>query len=39
MDADFSYGPRYLSDFLKAIKDAGLVMASLYIPGGNTPYQ
>ncbi len=37
MDADFSHDPRYLPDFLKAIKHADLVIGSRYIPGGNTP--
>src|SRR5436305_11407392 len=37
MDADFSHDPRYLPDFLKAIKRADLVIGSRYIPGGNTP--
>jgi dolichol-phosphate mannosyltransferase len=34
MDADFSHDPRYLPDFLKAIKDHDLVLGSRYIKGG-----
>lgn len=37
MDADFSHDPRYLPDFLNAIRNADLVIGSRYIPGGNTP--
>ena len=37
MDADFSHDPSYLPDFLKAIKNADLVIGSRYIPGGGTP--
>ena len=37
MDADFSHDPRYLPDFLKAIKHADLVIGSRYIPGRSTP--
>lgn len=37
MDADFSHDPRYLPDFLKAIKHADLVIGSRYVPGGGTP--
>lgn len=37
MDADFSHDPRYLPDFLKAIKHADVVIGSRYIPGGGTP--
>ena len=37
MDADFSHDPRYLPDFLKAIKYADLIIGSRYIPGGSTP--
>jgi dolichol-phosphate mannosyltransferase len=37
MDADFSHDPRYLPDFLKAIKHADLVIGSRYVPGGDTP--
>ena len=37
MDADFSHDPRYLPDFLRAIRDADLVIGSRYIPGGKTP--
>ncbi|HEV2581417.1 MAG TPA: glycosyltransferase [Ktedonobacteraceae bacterium] len=37
MDADFSHDPRYLPDFLEAIKEADLVIGSRYVPkGGNT---
>lgn len=38
MDADLSHDPRYLSDFLTAIRNgADFVVASRYIPGGGTP--
>jgi dolichol-phosphate mannosyltransferase len=37
MDADFSHDPRYLPDFLEAIKRADLVIGSRYIQGGGTP--
>lgn len=37
MDADFSHNPRYLPDFLQAIKHADLVIGSRYIAGGGTP--
>ncbi|MBV9257436.1 MAG: polyprenol monophosphomannose synthase [Ktedonobacteraceae bacterium] len=37
MDADFSHDPKYLPDFLKAIKSADLVIGSRYIKGGSTP--
>lgn len=35
MDADFSHDPKYLPDFLEAIKDADLVIGSRYIKGVN----
>jgi len=35
MDADFSHDPRYLPDFLEAIKDNDLVLGSRYISGVN----
>ena len=35
MDADFSHDPKYLPDFLQAIKDADLVIGSRYIRGVN----
>ncbi|MBU0598163.1 polyprenol monophosphomannose synthase [Patescibacteria group bacterium] len=34
MDADFSHQPKYLKDFLKAIKSADIVLGSRYMPGG-----
>ena len=34
MDADLSHNPRYIPDFLKAIKDYDLVLGSRYIKGG-----
>jgi len=34
MDADFSHSPKYLPDFLEAIKDSDLVLGSRYIMGG-----
>ncbi|OGY41357.1 MAG: dolichyl-phosphate beta-D-mannosyltransferase [Candidatus Buchananbacteria bacterium RBG_13_39_9] len=34
MDADFSHQPKYLKDFLSAIKDYDLVIGSRYIKGG-----
>ena len=37
MDADFSHDPRYLPDFLNAIRSADLVIGSRYISGGSTP--
>lgn len=37
MDADFSHDPKYLPNFLKAIKHADLVIGSRYVPGGATP--
>jgi len=33
MDADFSHDPKYLPDFLEAIKDADLVVGSRYLKG------
>ncbi len=35
MDADFSHGPEYIPDFLKAIQDNDLVIGSRYISGVN----
>ncbi len=35
MDADFSHDPKYLPDFLEAIKDYDLVLGSRYIKGVN----
>jgi dolichol-phosphate mannosyltransferase len=35
MDADFSHDPKYLPDFLSAIRDADLVIGSRYINGVN----
>ncbi|MCI0597165.1 MAG: polyprenol monophosphomannose synthase [candidate division Zixibacteria bacterium] len=35
MDADFSHDPKYLPDFLEAIKEADLVIGSRYISGVN----
>ncbi|MFC1606585.1 polyprenol monophosphomannose synthase [Candidatus Latescibacterota bacterium] len=35
MDADFSHRPRYLNDFMEAVKDADLVLGSRYISGVN----
>lgn len=35
MDADFSHGPEYIKDFLKAIVDNDLVIGSRYISGVN----
>src|SRR3972149_9819 len=35
MDADFSHDPKYLPDFLQAIKEADLVIGSRYISGVN----
>ncbi|NQX11123.1 polyprenol monophosphomannose synthase [Microbacteriaceae bacterium VKM Ac-2855] len=38
MDADLSHDPRYIADFLAAVRSgAELVVASRYIPGGGTP--
>ena len=34
MDADLSHNPKYLPDFLAAIKSADLVLGSRYIKGG-----
>lgn len=36
MDADFSHQPKYLKDFLEAIKDNDLIIGSRYIKGGGT---
>jgi dolichol-phosphate mannosyltransferase len=36
MDCDFSHQPRYLLDFLNAIKQADLVLATRYREGGGT---
>ncbi len=35
MDADFSHDPRYIAEFLNAIKEADLVIGSRYISGVN----
>jgi dolichol-phosphate mannosyltransferase len=35
MDCDFSHDPRYIPDFLMAIRDADLVLGSRYISGVN----
>ena len=35
MDCDFSHDPRYISDFLRAAKEADLVLGSRYISGVN----
>lgn len=35
MDADFSHDPKYLPDFLAAVKEADLVIGSRYISGVN----
>jgi dolichol-phosphate mannosyltransferase len=35
MDADFSHDPKYIPDFLEAIKEADLVIGSRYISGVN----
>jgi dolichol-phosphate mannosyltransferase len=35
MDADFSHDPKYIPNFLKAIKDADLILGSRYISGVN----
>jgi dolichol-phosphate mannosyltransferase len=35
MDADFSHDPKYIPEFLNAIKDADLVIGSRYISGVN----
>ncbi len=35
MDADFSHGPEYIPDFLKAIEEYDLVLGSRYISGVN----
>jgi len=34
MDADFSHKPKYITDFLKQIKDFDLVIGSRYVKGG-----
>jgi dolichol-phosphate mannosyltransferase len=35
MDADFSHDPKYIPDFLNAIKEADLIIGSRYISGVN----
>jgi len=35
MDADFSHDPKYIPDFLEAVKEADLVLGSRYICGVN----
>lgn len=35
MDADFSHDPKYIPDFLEAVKEADLVLGSRYISGVN----
>jgi dolichol-phosphate mannosyltransferase len=35
MDADFSHRPKYLHDFMDAVKDADLVLGSRYLTGVN----
>jgi dolichol-phosphate mannosyltransferase len=35
MDCDFSHDPKYIVDFLEAVKDADLVLGSRYIRGVN----
>jgi len=35
MDCDFSHDPKYIVDFLRAVKDADLVLGSRYISGVN----
>ena len=35
MDCDFSHDPKYIVDFLKAVKDVDLVLGSRYISGVN----
>ncbi|MEW6102653.1 MAG: polyprenol monophosphomannose synthase [bacterium] len=34
MDGDFSHNPKYIPDFLKAIKECDVVIGSRYVPGG-----
>lgn len=34
MDADFSHDPKYLPEFLQAVKTHDLVLGSRYVPGG-----
>jgi dolichol-phosphate mannosyltransferase len=34
MDADFSHDPKYIPDFLEAIKDADVVLGSRFVKGG-----
>jgi len=36
MDADWSHQPKYLPDFIDAVKDNALVLGSRYINGGST---
>jgi dolichol-phosphate mannosyltransferase len=36
MDADFSHQPRYVPEFLRAIKEVDLVLGSRYVDGGGT---
>ena len=36
MDCDFSHQPKYLLEFLEAIKEADVVIGSRYVPGGTT---
>jgi len=34
MDADFSHQPKYIPEFLKAVRSADVVLGSRYVPGG-----
>lgn len=34
MDADFSHQPKYIPEFLKAIRSADVILGSRYVPGG-----
>lgn len=34
MDADFSHQPKYISEFLKAVKEADVVLGSRFVKGG-----
>jgi dolichol-phosphate mannosyltransferase len=36
MDADFSHQPRYVPEFLRAIREVDLVLGSRYVDGGGT---
>jgi dolichol-phosphate mannosyltransferase len=36
MDADFSHDPKYIPQFLSAIKEHEVIIGSRYIPGGGT---